>query len=56
MKKSSLKLMNSASLVSQQVTSFSRQAVNVITSEIKSQTAERLCAYFQSAIAGLYLA
>lgn len=48
--------MNSAKLVSSQVEPFSRQAVNMITSEIKSQKAERLCAYFQSAVAGLYLA
>lgn len=50
--------MNSASLVSSQVESFSRQAVNSITSERKSRKWERLRAYFyfQSAVAGLYLA
>lgn len=50
--------MNSASLVSSQVEPFSRQAVNSITGERKSRKGEWLCDYFyfQSAVAGLYLA
>lgn len=48
--------MNSPSLVSSQVAAFARQAVNTITSELKAQKGERRCAYFQSAVTGLYLA
>lgn len=51
------KEMNSASLASSQVEPFSPQAVNSITSGKKSRKGERLRAYFfQSAVAGLYLA